>query len=402
MSWPEHLAEGWVRRNEAFGDLARIYPPSILYAILEREYNDGSPSGFAKTVADSYSPSSNLPYYRLPTTPVEGGLCVVAGVTDVLKGFERFMEGPPGLIDVPIHPDYWSGEQSRVSYDVSPTASGRTVLVFDDSGPTGWVKLHYPGVLGRAQRDLFAFKWMSSVEISSRLLASGAGTQHQVLLEDFGIFVDDLASRGWGIHVRAWPRRESLYIPLFSLFVERHGSRPILRYLFEELVDHSDASSRLLRDLIDCYFDFVEAEALMPECNAQNVLLELRSDGSASWLLRDMGDFFKDNALARELGLPPYLTGYKALDSTSADLYQRRSFSFDFKLGEYALRPLIEAMAAEGLIKFEQGISVCRDASEARLQQLPGYFAASDVWYRYADTVSDRLDYVAESSPRFR
>ena len=137
-------------------------------------------------------------------------------------------------------------------------------------------------------------------------------------------------------------------IPMFSLFSRDRLSihhPPILKQILDERTDPINyVHEVLIAPLIRCYFDLIGKLGILPEWNAQNVLVAFNSDFSdASFVMRDLESCDRDLTLMSMLHLPSDFEchPYKCIDKTQPYYVIKHSFMFDFKLGEYILEPLL-------------------------------------------------------------
>lgn len=238
----EQLQTQWneIRRLDAMALLAEPRR-TFVNLILERYWNNGSPSGFTQSVSDHYAPQSDMMGFYLPFRRFRGEECTVIG--QPLDFMKVDMKGNTPLPDyfVPIHPDLVEVDdiQIKTSENVIgiPTASGRTLAIFEMSNTEFFApvhfKLHYPRRLGRYSRDLYHFKWFASVESSLSLIDYEKQAEvHVHFPENRGMFIEPMGQRGFGYLMRTQPddcNNECLHIPYFSLFAEPpSGSTSIL------------------------------------------------------------------------------------------------------------------------------------------------------------------------------
>jgi hypothetical protein len=394
---------------------------------MEEFVNDGSPSGFSAVNKPSprYRPGSGAGPFLLHA-------CVAEPPAATRDYFHLpTLPGPTGSNwlyihpDVSHHPDLTQSGLRLLALDVpevQPTASGRTVQLLGD-GPGWYLKLSYPTLLGRVNRAMPRIKAIAgpeiSAEIATRLAASHLpGPLH--ILEEVGARVITMGGgRSWGQVVRAphpYGRNTGsmhALVPLFSIFSHDAGNPldpPLLADLLEVWGD--SRTERLVRNLlepiIECYFGLVRNLGLALELNAQNVLVGLNANGVPVGLVfRDLMGTEKDLTLRRELGLGTEFESspYKCIDrEDDADTYIRRhSVAYDFKVGEYVLRPLVRAAAQHGCWAESELTAHIRAVARAELESLPSDYLPSTHWFRHPRTVNGHEDcFIQEDGPRFR
>jgi hypothetical protein len=148
----------------------------------------------------------------------------------------------------------------------------------------------------------------------------------------------------------------------------------------------------MIKPLIDGFVFLATKLGLIPEWHAQNVLF------------RDVADVFKDYEIRRSLTKHTAFCSYKAVNPPhNSDLFKRRSFAFDFKLGEYLLFPLATRFAREFGFDADQVVSQIRELTLDAWKRFPGYFESSSAWYDYPERpLVVRGDYRVRQNPRFR
>ncbi len=397
-----------------------------VYIHLERYVNDGSPSGFSTGVPAEFSPLSPRESFELPVYLLPRSALVQVGILDYSWAAAVSAEQLP----LPLHPVV-VGEVlrmfpfieglPRLMLPVIPTASARTVLVRSEKDRPHFIKLHYPYELGRFPRDLCLYKWLAALENSRELDAHTARfpTFFAFLPESGGVFLPDRAPRsGVGAIFREFiPRPErqiaTLLVPAFSLFAgcvpPAHG-RPLLIQILEMLSDRSTETESFMSHFVLPaleVFAFLALDlGLIPEMHAQNVLFEVDPALKKTRLIiRDLGDLFKDYVVRRERNLHTSFCSYKSIDPRiDSDLFQRRSFAFDFKFSHYLLLPLGQCFAVATGRVLESVLERIREACRiVMLQRAPDYFASPNLWYRYPKQRNvGRRAYQEQTAPLFR
>ena len=300
--------------------------------------------------------------------------------------------------------------------NVEPTASGRTVLWEDKYKNRWFIKLHFPLKLGRFNRELNLFRWLATLERSRELFSSlhlfpktlaffydSGGTFYQSLQEDLN----------FGTIFRETFPRPSLnatgfIIPSFSLFaIKRNNKRKqsVLADFIEEFKTDDDQFLNLfIFPLIDSYIFMTNKLGMIPEFNAQNLLYEYDTkQNKTRVIIRDIGDCFIDFGIREREKLHTNFCSYKTLDPTiHTDVFQRRSFAFDFKLSNYILLPLIEEYSK---IKGIDKSVIISKVKTYFTKEFPGYidYFHSLKWYSYPNEEGvSRNTYVENDNPLFR
>lgn len=334
--------------------------PYLAWLALERFWNDGSPSGFRPLVKRTFAPEASPCTFKLPAAVVpRNDVTTTFGAQLAEMGNRTPSEDDP--IDFHFHPALnpsvlWSCpmELSENRLDASPTASVRTVANLTEHGRIEYfVKLHFPSLLGRFERSLQLHKWAASLE-RSRLFKEAYQDKRMEwsFLEEFSgqFYSGSNSNSAFGnIFRSSFPfgheeDNSFLIIPAFSLFAKPHvGTTSIIQairvkhgWTVDECLEHFAIST------IDMYFELWLDFGLMPELNAQNLLfLYDMNDGKIMPVVRDMQDTYVDQEIIHR----PYCITYKCISGGDEITQARRSFSFDFKLGEYFLHPLIKSLS---------------------------------------------------------
>lgn len=393
------------------------------YTHLERYVNDGSPSGFSTDVPAEFSPSSPRESFELPVYLLSRSALVQVGMFD----YSWATAGASGgQLPLPLHPvvveevlklfPFIAG-QPRLLLTVIPTSSGRTVLVRSEKDRPHFIKLHYPYELGRFPRDLCLYKWIAALENSRELDAHTARfpTSLAFLPESGGVFLPDRTPQlGVGAIFREFvphPERRTptFLVPAFSLFARRVYPAiltQILETLSDQPVETESFISHFVLPALQAFAFLALDLGLIPEMHAQNVLFEVALTlKKTRVIIRDLGDLFKDYVVRRERNLHTSFCSYKSIDpKVDSELFQRRSFAFDFKFSHYLLRPLAECFAAAtGKVLqsvLERIREVCRIVV---LQRAPDYFSSPNLWYCYPNKRNvGRREYQEQTAPLFR
>lgn len=331
---------------------------------LENNLNDGSPSGFSgqMEVLGEFSAGRKKPI----------SIKCLQVKYPVLEYSVSIKELTPVIQSrmVAVHPLFFEQlkkEKDLKKYelcdelDAYVTASGRTVAV-NTENDFYFLKLHFPGVIGRVNRHLPFRKAIAGVEISNivaNLILTGK-------LDEMGLLPEIKCcgvNTGFGIDEGSWSHiersgnivckngvdKDSLLIPSFSLFAERKTIteekliKEICEYLHVESV--SQFFEMFLKPLILGYLKITFIYGLMPEINAQNLLYAFNYNNRTVYpVLRDMGRVEKllyINDDLRDLLSCPYKS--TEIKSSADYALKRHSFSFDFKLTRYVIEPLTNA-----------------------------------------------------------
>ena len=379
-------------------ELLNANDKTAIWLTLERYWNNGSPSGFLHPKTWSYSPRAETPYFKIGSIKVDPKLVTRFG-TDELNLLNGNHED--GTFNMLCHPDTISSNNSFLKKECEnefifcPTASGRTVALFKDNKFVTQIKLHYPMILGRYSRDLHLHKWLASLE-RSRLMKDAyinSSIRWSFFEEKSGHFFSSLDSPGFGNILRSRSpigidRNEYLFVPAFSLFCQPfNGDSTIYKSLAEKYGwDQSIAIENFITSVITMYLYLALDYGILPELNSQNIVFSVNKEtGDVIPCIRDMQDVYIDLEIAKTVNL----VNYKVLKHTSPHKKQRRSFSFDFKLGRYFLMPMYSALhsfysSKDAMFTSRLPSSVI-ELVQSRLDNNPNYFDGQTV-YGYAKT----------------
>jgi hypothetical protein len=338
-----------------------------LWRYMEAYVNDGSPSGYHAKPPYPYSPSICRTFRLLQVSPPQHEVSTIGA-------FPNLLDQPMASDSVPIflHP-LANPPQERMeelgwihsSFHCVASASGRTVwLYLPQYGYwSRWqLKLHYPNILGRLTRPLPFYRAVSGVEVSNALKSL---PRDDSIFEDASFMLES-AARVWqsqigvenaiGLVVRdtiPYPRisGNSIFIPLFSLWssdINKRMHRTALEWLqLYSGLTASDLQERLVVLLVRSYCRLA-AKGLHPEMNAQNCLIEA-SPARIRIVFRDLTDAEKNRQAIEIAGLQSSfgLTSKRFVDARidRAHAEKRLSLSYDFRLGDYVLDPLISTLA---------------------------------------------------------
>jgi siderophore synthetase component len=402
-----------------------LHRPSDAYIHMERYVNDGSPSGYSEkwTTSPETSPFGNVPAFNLHKVEQIELHIVNSENTYSLPDFIQHDS-------LYLHPDtalrlQINDTQKIDTFSVSPTACGRTVQI--NLAPEHHLKLHYPGIIGRMDRALGLREAHFAITISdyiSQHLYSDTNFQKFSILPEWRAVIGSYDHNGRKYEIGMifrkaeplrLPRERYVLIPAFSLFsLDRifPSDVPLLHQLVmssrsrptEYLVE------QILWPLVDAYFQLVIRCAVHGEFHAQNTLLAINAQDpdDTHIVLRDMESITVDLSLPASARVEGRLNDkvYKCINRETPDYVKKHSFFFDFKLGEYLLRPLIECASAGFAISELELIKAVKRRVVQHLSNLPSDFLPANEWYRYAQVQIDRSTnsrpYIASPDPIFR
>ncbi|MCE7062360.1 hypothetical protein [Dyadobacter sp. CY343] len=391
-----------------------------MYIYLERYINDGSPSGFELGLPASYSPFGHQKSVHIPVLLDSWKNHLQIGKIPNIFSYTQenipFFVHPFILDEVAIFEDIKHLIVNTV--EVQPTASGRTVFWHDkrQSVVPWFIKLHYPTLLGRFSRELNLFRWLAILERSRELFTlTSIFPKDFCFLYDAGgtFFQNKEPGLNFGTIFRETapsPKLGSKYllIPSFSLFATKNNNGNGTS-LLSDLIEFCDLTpdrflDLLIFPLINSYIFLIRKLGMIPEFNAQNVLYELDiASKQVRVVFRDVGDCFIDFEIREMENLHLNFCSYKTLDPLRHhDIFQRRSFAFDFKLSHYILLPLLNEFSKSTSFSRSHLVLRVKEYFKSKFPAYPKYFN-SEKWYSYPNEFGvNRDSYIENSDPIFR
>lgn len=428
-----------------------IKRPINSYLRLERYINDGSPSGFTiNTTKNDTSPKSNNQFFSLKVLKFKKKLEYIE------VGNKSSFFSSDLMI---VHPDMLENKiLNKFKYDiideihVAPTASGRTVFCIEDKY---FIKLAYLDYLGRIIRHMQLDKIQSAYEVTNQLikvaenpntnkkfsfLREDSGRVVKIPLDDIKINENDKIPQNciknnayeWGILFREFKPypyiSETEYlIPFFSLFSKEYLPEKneindkhelIIIQLFKKQTKniYDFLLDDILFPLFNTYFDALIYGGIELEAHAQNMLISIGDDYKIKRIVcRDLESAGRDIDLMEKLGIQykTNVTGYKFNYRKPKDENQKydkytitHSFMFDFKLGEYIVTPLINAVKhIYNDLDIEFIRMKIKEFNAKFIEKLPEDFFPSD-WCTYDSinfekTNTERI-YIWHDNPKYR
>ncbi|MDD4149172.1 MAG: hypothetical protein PHE33_04020 [Bacteroidales bacterium] len=398
---------------------------SLIY--LDRYVNDGSPSGFTEinkssAATDTFSSNKSFKLFAIESKDNDFEIYGSLKLNIPLKSNQLL-----------IHPDMKNKDSLKGckvvevnSFTVSPTSSFRSVQILSENC-NDYIKLHYDAVLGRIYRQLYSKRAIAGVEISAIIKES---LLNDTLSNFISIFEEPFAKifnpptlkdekDSWGM---VWRNSKPLgkksndiscIIPLFSIWsIDRQSinDSKIGSQLFKIWGEKAKQNliSEILIPIIDSYFELVVRLGLQNEFNAQNLLIGFdKSWNVISIIIRDMMGVEKDLGLRNSLGLSTTFDSspYKIL-STDDSLYTKRhSFTFDFKVCDYVIEPLIKLAVNQRIASRENLIELLRERTKYWIQQLPSDYFPKGKWYSHDKVLlTEKADrkYIENKNPLLR
>jgi len=398
---------------------------SLIY--LDRYVNDGSPSGYTdinKTSLETDTFSLNKDFKLLTIESSKSDFKIYGSLkANIPLASEHFY----------IHPDMKDHANlkgckifKQENFTVSPTSSFRTVKILSKNS-TDYIKLHYDAVLGRINRKLNYKKAISGVEISEilkeNIKSKNLSDFISILEEPFAKIFKNPSLKDeddyWGLVWRnAKPvgnkSEEIKYIiPLFSFWSKDRNDDDATTLgiqLFEKWGTNAKTKfvSEILIPVLDAYFELLVKIGLQNEYNAQNLLIGFDDSWNAvSIIIRDMMGIEKDIDLRKALGLSTTFDSapYKVISSDNPVYLIRHSFTFDFKVCDYVINPLVELATNSELATRNELIELLKQRTSYWTKQLPDNYFPKDVWYSHNKvdlSIPSNREYIKNNNPLLR
>lgn len=395
---------------------------------MERYVNIGSPSGFSEIHTTSFPTSAkgaNESFY----------LCGATFPSDIK--IEEFGVKPnfaddwqmlihPDMMYNPKHNDLFSicTDINLTALQVAPTASSRTVKILDSEG--WFLKLNYKGMIGRIDRTIGWNQALSAVEVSniiSNAIDSGKLPKNFFFMrEPFArvVYLKHKRKRyEYGIVFRepfAYSKSNEIkyLIPAFSLF-SKDDKTPNDPTILNQLINNQSKSVEdflfedIFSPLYESYFKLLLTCGLELECHAQNTLFAIGEDCKIVGVVAKDGESIdKDLSLMEQLNIQQNIqtTRYKCLRKEDSNYRIMHSFMFDFKLGEYLVKPIIEDALKNFSFDKEKLVERIKEHNNIFIAKLPGdFFPLDKKWYYYDNIVHDRKKprpYIGKDNPNYR
>lgn len=395
------------------------------YIYMERYVNEGSPSGFTSIHTTSYetNPFTGLANFNLLEFSDDDCQRIVVGKKNDLFTSGKNYAHPDSIQSNILKEAGRKLKKSRVM--VSPTASGRTMLILNGH-ERGFLKLTYDvSKIGRCTRDISYISGYASIETSNKIIES---IDRKILpdslafLPETSMKVSRLIGKNifeWGTIFREFKPypyfdKKVAIIPGFSLF-SKDMKNPTDKLLINQFIEISGQKPEeylwnILRMTVDAYWELNLKCALRPELHGQNCLYELDSDFKITRIIiKDMEDVDRDLLLAQYIGISTNWVTYpfRCYDENSQEIEFRASYMYDFKLGEYLLSPIINAVSNEFKLNQKTFEKKVKEYVRSKyLLQLPnGYFPTNGCWY-YRKNVETKQGeskkFFPKLNPKFR
>lgn len=396
-----------------------------MYVYMERYVNEGSPSGFTTVHTTSYetNPFTGKESFYLLEFCDNDCKTFVRGEENELFTTGKNYAHPDSVQSRELIKAGRLLKQSKIL--VSPTASGRTMLILDGFRK-GFLKLTYDvSKIGRCTRDISYIAGYGSIETSNKIkqyIDMKKLPNCFAFLPETSMKVSQLNCKGifeWGTIFREFNPYPSTdfdvaIIPAFSLF-SIDTKNPLDEKLINQFIEISkkDPSQYLwnvLKITVDAYWGLNLNCALRAELHSQNCMYEIDTNFQITRLvIKDMEDVDRDFTLAKHIGIPFSWDTYpfRCYDENSREFKYRASYMYDFKLGEYLLSPIIETVSKKFGLNPNDFEKRVRDyVRDKYLPLLPAdYFPINGCWY-YCKKVETKpgegKKFYSSPNPKFR
>lgn len=386
---------------------------SLLY--MERLVNNGSPSRFSFQNTTSSG-----------TCPLYVDRFYLSGIQDNHEYYTSYGNSECGFWDddlIFLHPDWQGQPHDFPIIDTGvlafPTSSSRTVKL---DGYDVYIKLYYPGILGRISRELEEDHILSSIDINNLLfwgMRNGRLPDTFAFLPERGgkLYKKNSANIGYMIResnpVGSRCSEIDALIPAFSLFsVDRENEdRPLIIQILERKSEELDyLLNQIFFPVIDCYFSCVFGIGIQPEMHSQNFLMGIDNNLDIKCIvIRDLESADKDIPIMERLGTLDGLKSrrIKCIDSSQYNYKIKHSFMFDHKLGEYFFDELISCVRRYG-IDSERNLDrmIQSYVTEKYGAFTENFFPEDNRWYKFKPVLIDRTrmerPYVSLPNPKYR
>lgn len=374
--------------------------PSSSFDYLERLVNNGSKSGF--TDIHNTSKGTN-PFYS-------DGYRILKLITDKVEAIGE-LDTHAYQLDIEggiyIHPDWMLIPNNDIITDLScvikseqvvPTSSSRTVRVANQDV---FIKLHYPGLIGRLKRNLGFEQLISGIELTS-IFNNSRNNQPEFfdyMPEPYGRIMRS-GNNQVGYILRTIPPHLKKYylIPGFSMFSadRQHPEHPTI---LEQVLEKRDNPLEyfiyeICLKLTDVFFWCTLEEGLIPEMHSQNIVFAFDTKWRLKKIvLRDFESIDKDITIRtrndKDTNFQEY--PYKCIAQEDDCYLKRHSFMYDHKLGEYLIDPLVEAFCKFTKFDMCEVQAIIREKVQSKYSgRLAGFFPPDGCWYKYPDIEIDR------------
>lgn len=385
-------------------EVLQRFPNSLDY--LERKVNNGLKGGtkYLNNVSLEYHPffcsKIDIPYI-ICTNKREYGILPNELPKDILF----------------YHPDNKIADSKRYIEGI-PTASSRTIRI---PSINGYLKLSYPLNLGRVNKTITKSDIVCSInnsDIITKIIIDNKINKYLSLLpETYGaIYTYFNNSIGYiyrsSKRISNNSRRTTVVIPAFSLFGVDDNNNDDMSIIEQLIYSNIGVGKNYLKYLVfpilDCYLQLLFFYGIELEMHPQNFLLGFDEEWNLTEvIIRDMESVNIDINIMKYNGLFYNISAdQRLIDINDNYYYEKHSFRYDHKLGEYFLLPLLNETSNNDIneIKFACE-EICKYVNFHYGKQLSKWFPKK-YWYSFddiyiADGINRRV-FLANKNPIFR
>lgn len=380
-------------------------PNSLNFDYLERKVNNGLKGGtkYLNNVSLKYNPfhcsKMKIPYIVCPNTSEYGIL-------------------PKGLQKNTLfyHPDNKITDSSHYIEGI-PTASSRTIRT---PSINGYLKLSYPFNLGRVNKRISKSDIICSLsnsDIISKIIIKKRINKYLSLFpETYGAIYNYL-NEDIGYIYRSSERisnnlqKTTIIVPAFSLFGtdDNNDDPSIIKQLNKNNVGvGKNFLEYLIFPIIDCYFQLLFFNGIELEMHPQNFLLGFDKDWNLTEvIIRDMESINIDINIMKYNGLSYNInSSQRILNLNDNYYYEKHSFRYDHKFGEFFLLPLLNEISNQNINEINLACEKIRKYVNFNYGEYLNKWFPKEFWYRFDDIYIvdgiERRVFLANKKPMFR
>lgn len=370
---------------------------------IERYVNDGSPTGFTwkNTTSEKTRPRSLIDAFSLYKMPVQQKYIEFGLPNQIIKGDYIY-----------LHPDMYKVYSDKniivaKEFKVIPTASARTVRLFNGNQYWGYLKLHYNGIIDRVIRTINEDYCSQSIIVSNMLEEIIRNDEN----EDWGFYREPYAMLA---EVNNKDRdkigmvyRENkpivqkdidIIVPFFGLwskdFLYPNDDVLLVQILNECCGSQVDwVVEKIVEPLIRNYFSLLINYGFQPECHGQNLLIGLTKDLTQTVIIfRDLESLDIDITWRETRGFKDNFPFYphKCLERHQYNYQMKHSFMYDYKIGEYILSPIEHFLKINYGFPVKKFRDIVKDIANSYILKLPYDFFPHNMWYGYQNVLIDQ------------
>lgn len=394
--------------------------PDLSLKYMERLVNNGSPSNFSFTnmTSKETNPLFNSSYRAHILYDDSEKFKIIGNIPDF-----SYIKIPKHKDFIFIHPDWHSilntNKIIEIEFDMYPTSSSRTVNI--NNFPY-YIKMAYPGILGRITRELCTKHIMASIEttdILSNLLNKKNAPEYLAFFPEKGgkVYLSDKGDIGFVVRdtlpIGKNTSRIKAIIPAFALFSKDKSNNDlpiIIQILFKMNNSYNYLLEQIIFPILDCYFFCVFYGGIQPEMHSQNFLLGIDENYNiCSIILRDLESIDKDITIMKNLGIDIDFDSYpyKCIEKNQYNYKIKHSFMYDHKLCEYFFDPLLECIDDFRIVDKAKIMKEIRNYVRQKYNSnFCNFFPEDGMWYKFDNVVVDRnklfRPYIKLENPKYR